>query len=105
MLCAPSGVRLAHVRRRLNRGNEFESAVCQPNYANNRTDDVAECVVVEEDGTDEDVDCPLLAFFSHCRSKSVDLQIPRPRNENRNEAYRETWGGTWNSNAPMAGEN
>lgn len=59
---------------------------------------------MEEDGSDENVDCPMSAYFSRCRKKSINLQIPRPRNENKNEAYRETWGGIWNSNAPMAGE-
>ena len=27
------------------------------------------------------------------------VQMPRPRNEKRNEAYLEIWGGIWNSAA------
>jgi hypothetical protein len=104
LLRAPSGISLAHVGRWLNRWDEFEDGVSQSNQANNRTNDVAENVVVEEDGSDEDVDYFMSASFSRYQTRGVDLQIPRPRNENRNEAYLETWGGIWNSNAPMARE-
>jgi hypothetical protein len=29
--------------------------------------------------------------------KRMNVQTPRPANEKRKEAYRETWGGIWNS--------
>lgn len=64
LLRAPSGIGLAHVGRRLNRWDEFEDGVSQPNGANNRTEDVAEHVVVEEDSSDEDVDCQMSVSFS-----------------------------------------
>jgi hypothetical protein len=31
-----------------------------------------------------------------------NLQIPRPIKEKRNDAYRETWGGIWNSRRAVA---
>jgi hypothetical protein len=33
-----------------------------------------------------------------------DIQTPRPRNENKNDAYLLTWGGIWNSRSAVAGD-
>jgi hypothetical protein len=63
LLRAPSGISLAHVGRWLNGWDKFEDSVSQSNHANNRTNDVAENVVVEEDGSDEDVDYPVSDFL------------------------------------------
>jgi hypothetical protein len=57
LLGTPALVRFAHVRRRLNRGDELEGDVCKTDEGDQRTVNDAQHVVVQQNGTDEDVDC------------------------------------------------
>jgi hypothetical protein len=56
LLCAPSSIGISHVRRRLNLWQEFEGAVAQASYSDDRSSDVAENVALENNRSDEDVD-------------------------------------------------
>lgn len=56
LLRTPAAVAFAHVGWSLDRGNEFQRYVTDTDKANDRTCDDAEDVVLEEDGSDEDVD-------------------------------------------------
>jgi hypothetical protein len=50
-------VRLAHVGRGLDGGDELESDVSETDEADEGAGNDAQDVVVQQDGTDEDVDC------------------------------------------------
>ena len=56
LLGAPAGIRLAHVRRRLNGGDELEDDVGDADEADNGTGNDSERAHVEHDGANEDVD-------------------------------------------------
>jgi hypothetical protein len=56
LLGTPSGVRLSHVRRRLDRGNELEDDVGDTNEADNGPGNYRKCRFTQEDGANKDVD-------------------------------------------------
>lgn len=57
LLGAPSAVRLAHICRRFDAGDEFQGCVCDSDEADERAGNDSEHAVVEEDAADENVDC------------------------------------------------
>lgn len=96
LLSTPTGVGLAHVARGLDGGDELENNVTDTDDTDDTTSDVVDDHASEEKAADEDVDWPRLAGGS-LAGDSCDLQTPRPMKEKRNEAYRATCGGIWNS--------
>lgn len=134
LLGTPAGVGLAHVGGGLDGRDELEDGVADTDQADDGAGNDAEDAAAEEDGSDEDVDCIFMGnagqrgeqekkrtrpelerivasagnrrgcvLFGSQRGSHV--QIPRPTKEKRNEAYRETWGGIWNSRSPTAAPN
>lgn len=57
LLGTPALVGFAHVRGGLDRRNELEGDVSETDEGDQRTIDDAQHVVVQQNGTDEDVDC------------------------------------------------
>jgi hypothetical protein len=93
LLSAPPGLSLTHTRRRLDARDELKGGVRDTYSAYDSAKDIAQDMVVEEDCADEDVDCVLLSAVDRMSSthrtetrKKGHVQIPRPKNENRNEA-------------------
>jgi hypothetical protein len=56
LLSTPALVGLAHVGRRLNGRDELESDISDTDQANQRAVDDAQDVIVEQNGSDENVD-------------------------------------------------
>lgn len=56
LLSSPSGIGLAHVGGRLDRGNELEHDVAHADEADDRARDDAQHAVVQQDRSDEDVE-------------------------------------------------
>src|SRR5690349_25140019 len=85
LLCTPSCIRLTHVGRWLNRRDEFQDGISYPNNANDGAKDIAEDMVVEEDGANKDINCRALApcFW---QMHAINSQTPLPRKENRKDA-------------------
>lgn len=82
---APAGIGIAHVGRRLDRGNEFEDAVRQANDTNNRAGNDAPPSITDSYGSYKDVDCRRVSVSS--MASFVDnSQTPRPMKENMKEA-------------------
>lgn len=61
LLSTPALVGLAHVGRGFNGGNELEGHVCDTDEADQRTVNDAKGAVVQQDGTDKDVDYGLIS--------------------------------------------
>lgn len=78
-----------HVRRRLNRWDVFEDSVADTDYSNDRSRNEAEPPRSNDDGTNEDVNCENQCGLGE-KPIGICLQMPRPRKENMNEAYRAT---------------
>lgn len=57
LLGTPALVGFAHVRRWLDRRNELEGDVSETDEGDQRTINDAQHMVVQQNGTDEDVDC------------------------------------------------
>lgn len=57
LLGTPALVSFAHVRRGLDRGDELEGDVSETDEGDQRTINDAQHVVVQQNGTDKDVDC------------------------------------------------
>lgn len=56
LLSTPTLIRLAHVRRRLDGGNELEDEVANTDETDDGAGNVTQHPVVQQDGADEDVD-------------------------------------------------
>jgi hypothetical protein len=87
---------LPHILWGFDGRNEFEGGVSKSHKSNGSTKDVVKETISHEDRSAEDVDyeniSPVPAVFPEAL-----LQIPRPRKENRKEAYLDSCGGIWNS--------
>ena len=94
---APPGIRLAHVRGRLDGRDELKGSVRDANEPDDGTpDDLPRRVAVEDDDADEDVDFVFPLTVSRCargpqkegcylKGAGQNLQIPPPMKEKRNE--------------------
>ncbi len=82
-------VSLSHVGRRLDRRNELEDDIADTDNANESSKDNVKGVVVKEDGAGENVDFQVLARAVGM-IMGKDVHNPRPRNEKRKDAYRDT---------------
>jgi hypothetical protein len=56
LLCAPSSISVSHIRWRLNLGQKFEGTVANAGYSNYPSRNIAENMIMKNDGSDEDVD-------------------------------------------------
>lgn len=63
LLGAPTGVRLSHVGRGLNRRNEFQRNVAETDETDHRAGNVAEDVAVQKKAADKDVDWTRLLAY------------------------------------------
>ncbi|KAF7560504.1 hypothetical protein G7046_g3645 [Stylonectria norvegica] len=98
LLGSPAGsLCIAHIARGLDGRDELEGDISDTNNADDSTGDLAEDMGTKEETSDEDVDWGTLGRQVNCAGWERNLQTPRPTKEKRNEAYRETWGGIWNS--------
>lgn len=57
LLCAPAGIGFPHVRRGLDRGNEFEGGVADADNDDDAAGGIVVPLVVQEYAPDEDVNC------------------------------------------------
>lgn len=61
LLSTPTLVGLAHVGGGLNGGDELEGHVCDTDQTDQRAVNDAKCAVVQQDGTDKDVDYRMIS--------------------------------------------
>jgi hypothetical protein len=86
LLSAPPAVRLAHILRWFDRGDEFEDDVGDADDADHGAEDDVHNVVLEEDGAAEDVN-----YFSRSGERwkgegNGNVHTPLPMKEKRKEA-------------------
>ena len=93
LFCTPTGVGIAHVGGRLNGGNEFERRVHDTAKDDDATRNVVDCVILKAETADQNVDYILVRTYVVPWLR-LDLQIPRPKKLNKNEAYLGRYGGT-----------
>ncbi len=91
LLGAPAGIRLAHVGRGLDGRDKLENDIGNTDEADDGAGNDPEDGSVEEDAANKDVDCAGTVSAHHSTTgdgatASRNIQIPRPMNENMNEA-------------------
>jgi hypothetical protein len=90
LLGTPCIVGLAHIWRRLYRGNVFQRDICDTNGANDGAGDDARDFAFENDRPNEDVDWISLGVTTFMPLLQVYFsQIPRPKKENKKDAWRD----------------
>jgi hypothetical protein len=85
LLSAPAWVSFPHVGGRFDGRHEFQSDISETNDADDRTGDDAEDVVVQHEGSDEDVDLSTVSIYSHRTTRSDSSRLTATTSKEREE--------------------
>jgi hypothetical protein len=78
--------RIPHVLRGLDRWDEFENDIANPNNTDYGAENIVENMLIEENRAEEEINCEMLDSGLRLVG-SWDAQMPRPMKENIKDAY------------------